>query len=242
MVTSAPRRTPREVRHDDNERRILDAALALVSDVGFDGLSMSRLASSVGFTPGALYRYFDSKDVLLAKIIESALAAVRATLTHALARLPEGACPLSRVFAIAFSYREFARERPNEFGLLAMSMAAPRIVLQDPKEGAAVAGRMMLTFSPLSDAFEDAQATGRLTKGDVPERTLCLFAIVQGTLQLHKQARFAEALLDLDRLTEKGVSALLAGWGASPAAIAGAVSAARGTRQTTTAARHGGSK
>ena len=236
MVSSTPRRTPREQRHEDNERRILEAALALVSESGFDGLSMSRLASAVGFTPGALYRYFESKDTLLARIIDAALAAVRASLAHAQGRLPVGACPLARVFAVAFAYRGFARHHPNEFGLLAMSMAAPRIVLQDPKEGALIAGRMMLTFAPLSDALEDAQATGRLAKGDVPERTLCLFAIVQGVLQLHKQARFAEALLDLDRLVARGVSSLLAGWGASPSAAFGALTLAQQTLDSITAA------
>lgn len=227
MVTPATKRTPRELRHEDNERRILEAALALVSESGFDGLSMSRLASAVGFTPGALYRYFESKDVLLARVIDSALAAVRAALVRAQHGLPAGACPLARLFAVAFAYRGFARHHPNEFGLLAMTMAAPRIVLQDPKEGALIAGRMMLTFTPLSDALEDAQATGRLARGDVPERTLCLFAIVQGVLQLHKQARYAESLLDLDRLVTRGVSSLLAGWGAAPSALAAALDLAR---------------
>ena len=56
MLPSNERRTPREVRHEDNEKRILDAATLLVAEAGFDGLSMSRLAEAVGYTPGALYR------------------------------------------------------------------------------------------------------------------------------------------------------------------------------------------
>ncbi len=219
MLSSTERRTPRELRHEDNERRILDAAVQLVADGGFDGLSMSRLAEAVGFTPGALYRYIGSKDALLAKILEAALADVRTSLDGAVSRLPEGASPLAVVLALALGYRTFARERPHQFGLLAMSMAEPRVLLREPEDAAGVIQRMVAALSPLSEALESAASAGRLGPGDVPERTICLFALLQGVLQLHKQARHARALLDLDRLTTSGVSTLLLGWGARRADI-----------------------
>lgn len=227
VVAPARKKSPRALRHDETEQRILAAALALVAEEGFEGLSMSRLAAAVELTPGALYRYIDSKEALLSKIIDAALSDVRSFLEGALGRLPEGACPLARVLASALSYRAFARERPHEFGLLAMTMAAPRILLQDPEEAGVIAGRLVLTLAPLSRALQDAEAAGRLARGDVPERTICVFAIVQGVLQLHKQARLAQAILDLDRLAAKGVSTLLLGWGAPPSAVAAALSAAQ---------------
>ncbi len=189
--------------------------MQLVVDAGFDGLSMSRLAEAVGYTPGALYRYIGSKDALLAKIIESALASVRAFLDRATGLLPDGAGPLARVFALALGYRAFARERPHPFGLLAMSMAEPRVLLREPQDAAGVIHQMVSALTPLSAALEGAAAAGQLRPGDAPERTICLFALLQGVLQLHKQARHAQGILDLDRLATSGVSALLLGWGAS---------------------------
>ncbi len=209
----------RAVRHEDNEKRILDAAMQLVVDGGFDGLSMSRLADAVGFTPGALYRYIGSKDALLAKIIESALASVHAYLDRAARLVPEGSSPLAMVFALALGYRAFARERPHPFGLLAMSMAEPRVLLSAPEDAGIVVQQMVSALTPLSAAIERATAVGQLQPGDVPERTICLFALLQGVLQLHKQARYARGILDLDRLATSGVSALLLGWGATRADV-----------------------
>lgn len=230
MLSPTERRTPRAVRHEDNEKRILDAAVQLVADGGFDGLSMSRLAEAVGYTPGALYRYIGSKDALLAKIIDSALADVRAFLDGATQRLPEGAGPLSSVFALALAYRAFARERPHQFGLLAMSLAEPRVLLREPEGAAIVVQRMVSALTPLSEALEGAAAAGRLRRGDVPERTICVFALLQGVLQLHKQVRHAEAILDLDRLAASGVSALLQGWGAAPCDVEEALRTATGAK------------
>ena len=59
--------TPRARRRDANLARILDAAMELVAGGGLEALSMGRLAAAVDYTPGALYRYFPSKDALLAR-------------------------------------------------------------------------------------------------------------------------------------------------------------------------------
>lgn len=223
MLSSAEKRTPRALRHEDNERRILDAAMDLVAAGGFDGLSMSRLAEAVGFTPGALYRYIGSKDALLARIIESALAEVRGFLDDATRRLPQGAGPLSVVLSLALAYRAFARERPHPFGLLAMSMAEPRVLLREPEAASVVVERMVAALTPLSQALEGASARGQLRPGDAVERTVCMFALLQGVSQLHKQVRHARDILDLDRLATSGVSSLLLGWGARQADIDAAV-------------------
>ena len=64
-------KTPRERRREATLARILDAALDLVVEGGFDALSMNRLARETDFTPGALYRYFDSKQALLEQIVRT---------------------------------------------------------------------------------------------------------------------------------------------------------------------------
>lgn len=219
MLAPVKQKSPRALRHEDTERRIMDAALALVSEGGFDGLSMSRLAEATGFTPGALYRYIGSKEALLSKIIEAALRQVRAALDHAVSRLPEGSGPLARVFALALAYRAFAREEAHAFGLLAMSMAEPRILLRDDTSAAGVVAQMIAALSPLSLALGEAGSTGLLAAGDAAERTLCVFGLLQGVLQLHKQARHAEAVLDIDRLCTSGVRTLLLGSGAEEARV-----------------------
>jgi AcrR family transcriptional regulator len=226
MLSPAKPKTPRALRHEDTERRVIEAAMQLVTEGGFDGLSMSRLAEATGFTPGALYRYIGSKEALLSTIIEGALLEVRATLDRAVARLPKGSGPLARVFALVQGYRAFARDEPHSFGLLAMSMAEPKILLREPESASAVIARMIAALTPLSEALGEAESQGLLPEGDVAERTICLFGLLQGVLQLHKQARHAESLLDLDRLSLNGTRALLLGFGASPEAVGEALARA----------------
>ncbi len=216
---STPPQTPRARRHDANVVRILDAAMALVAEHGLAALSMARLAEAVDYTPGALYRYFDSKDALLARLVAQVLEDVRGALTQAQAALPPGAFPLTRVFALAHGYRAFARERPHSFGLLAMTMAEPRVLLPEVADAAPVTEQVLATLELLARALGDAVAAEQLGEGDVAERTVCLFATLQGLLQLHKQARFAPAVLELDRLVFSATRTLLVGWGGKPRAV-----------------------
>ena len=211
--------TPRARRHDANVTRILEAAMDLVAEGGLEALSMARLADAVDYTPGALYRYYGSKDALLAALVAEVLGEVRSFLQRAEARLPPRASGLTRVFALAQGYRAFARERPHSFALLAMTMAAPQVLLPELADAQPVTQQVLATLELLAQALGEAEAAGQLAAGDVAERTLCLFATLQGLLQLHKQARFAPGVLELDRLVPVGTRTLLLGWGAKARAV-----------------------
>lgn len=211
-------KTPRARRHDANLGRILDAAMELVAEGGLEALSMGRLAEAVDYTPGALYRYFSSKDALLSALVAQVLEEARAFLHQAEAGLATGSFPLTRVFALAQGYREFARARPQSFGLLAMSMAQPKVLLPDAV-AQPVTERVIAALELIAQALGDAVTAGQLDEGEVAERTLCLFALLQGLLQLHKQVRFAPGLIELDRLVFSGTRTLLLGWGARPRAV-----------------------
>jgi AcrR family transcriptional regulator len=211
--------TPRARRHDANLQRIIDAAMDMVAQGGLDSLSMNKLAAAVDYTPGALYRYFGSKDALLSKLVAMTLDDVRARLDSSEHRLADKASPLSRVFAIVHGYREFARREPHRFGLLVMTMADPRILLPEAEDAEPVALAIMATLQPLAAALADAVESKSLSAGDVAERTLCVFSSLHGALLLQKHARRVPDLIDVDRLAVAGVCALLIGWGAKPRAL-----------------------
>lgn len=63
-LTGAPVAEPRQ------RTRILDAALALVSEQGAAGTSMRRLAATCGLNVATIYHYFPSKADLLRALIE----------------------------------------------------------------------------------------------------------------------------------------------------------------------------
>lgn len=54
----------------EQRKRILDAAIACFGRDGFHGASMQKICAEAGMSPGALYRYFPSKESLIAAIVE----------------------------------------------------------------------------------------------------------------------------------------------------------------------------
>ncbi|XRQ13697.1 TetR/AcrR family transcriptional regulator [Actinomadura welshii] len=74
------------VRTSAVERRILDAALRLFAERGFDGTSVQGIVEAAEVTKGALYHYFDSKDDLLYEIYHSLIARQLADLGAVLER------------------------------------------------------------------------------------------------------------------------------------------------------------
>lgn len=222
-MTHAEQRTPRERRHDDNLRRILDEAMRQVEENGFGALSVNKLADAVDYTPGALYRYFGSKDALLAALIGRVLAEVREDLARAEARLPAKAPPLAHVVALVDGYRAFARREPHRFGLLAMSLAEPRILLRAEAAARPVMATLMAALQPLAEALAAAARAGQLAAGDAAERTVLVFAFLQGVLPLRKRSRHAPKMLDVDRLALEGTRTLLVGFGAPARAVDAAI-------------------
>ncbi len=70
MNDLSPHRDPRMRRVEDQRRRILDAAIACFSRGGFHATGMQAVCAEAGMSPGALYRYFPSKDAIIEAIVE----------------------------------------------------------------------------------------------------------------------------------------------------------------------------
>ena len=51
-----------------SQQRILDAALAVVDEVGADKFSIHEVARQLGVRPPSIYYYFADRDVLLASV------------------------------------------------------------------------------------------------------------------------------------------------------------------------------
>ncbi len=58
---------------------ILAACKKAFADKGFDGASMQDLAKAAGMSAGNFYRYFQSKDAIIAALVETELSMIEAT-------------------------------------------------------------------------------------------------------------------------------------------------------------------
>lgn len=63
--------TPAERRRHRVRERILQAAERVFAKEGNDGLSIRRLAEEIDYSPAAIYKYFDSKEMLVDELKET---------------------------------------------------------------------------------------------------------------------------------------------------------------------------
>lgn len=69
--------------HSDRRSEILDAARRCFARTGFHQTSMQQICTEAGMSPGNLYRYFPSKEAIIAGITERDRAEVGAQLADA---------------------------------------------------------------------------------------------------------------------------------------------------------------
>lgn len=223
---------PRERRREATSERILEAAERILEAEGMAALTMQRLASEVGYTVGAAYRYFDSKDAILAALQRRVFDALGADLAEALARY-EATSPrvsmvgaLTRVSIVARTYASIAARRPTHARLLLTMSGDPRNVLPEGFGGANAAVAMRIGGQAVRE-LAAAQGEGALSAGDDVERALLLWASLQGIAQAKKLERWGIPGLDTDRLGDRMVATLLVGWGADPGRAREALARAR---------------
>lgn len=87
-ATGVTPRTPRP-RREEVRTRVLEAAAGVVAERGFAGATLDQVAASAGFTKGAVYSNFGSKDELFLALLEAQIARRVATVESALRSAPD---------------------------------------------------------------------------------------------------------------------------------------------------------
>ncbi len=73
---SRTKRLPRERRPDERPQELLDAALRVFADRGFQITTLDEVAQAAGVTKGAIYHYFDGKEALLRQALTARIGAI----------------------------------------------------------------------------------------------------------------------------------------------------------------------
>jgi len=90
--------------------RILDAALELSADGGFDAVQMREVAARADVALGTLYRYFPSKENLLLSVMGVQVEALADRLAR---RPPEGTDPVERVVDVLDRANRALQRQPD---------------------------------------------------------------------------------------------------------------------------------
>ena len=151
------------------EKAILDAAVRLFSEHGFDGVSMRTVAREAGVSKSNIYHHFASKDALYLAIMQSSAE----TLSEMIENLAEGKG------AIEGRLREFARAHLQHLFNNAMTV---RLSMRELFSGTVEMQRVMVEqvvggiFERLITIFDKGQKAGLLRPGVDPG--LCAFLIL----------------------------------------------------------------
>ncbi len=160
-------RVARETRREARARitaEIMDAARRQLVEVGAAGLSVREVAREVGMVSSAVYRYVESRDDLLTRLIIGAYDALglAAESASAAARSQAPGDDLGRWAATAGAVRAWALDHPQQY-LLLYGSPVPGYAAPDDT----VTPGTRVTFA-LVDILTDAAAHGRLAAAGPP--------------------------------------------------------------------------
>lgn len=154
------------------EAAIREAAVQLIARHGYEAVSMRRLAEEVGVQAGALYRYFPTKQDLLASMMREhmrhLLAAWRAV-------RPQGAEPRAALDAFARFHIRYHLDRRDEVFINYMELRS-----LDPTARAQIAALRSEYEHELRDILTRGMAKGVFRVPDVPVAAMALIAMLTG--------------------------------------------------------------
>lgn len=166
----------RERRRAEVKGAILEAAVALFEEHGYDGFSLRGVAVEIGYSATTIYHYFQDKDDLLLHVALEGFEPFGERLRAAYA---EAEGPLARLEAIGRAYVEFGLEHPIPYRLVFLqrgeflSRAAP--------EGY---GPVIDAFAVLERGVLEGLEAGVLPPGEVRAYANALWAHLHGIVAL----------------------------------------------------------
>lgn len=201
MAAEIPSR--REARHAETRADILNAAGAIVSRRGAAELNLKDVADRAGFgNPASLYRYFNGRQEILVALAQQSLTA----LGDHLRRAPADGSAEDRLVILMLAYLEFARDRPEEIGLMFESL---RTLSPTDQEIALPSGVFQIIDEAVRRAVDDGVLPGR-SEEDIQVMWHGAWALVHGLAAI-EQLHTGEHRAMLERNQELVVRAYIEG-------------------------------
>ena len=179
--------------HGNLRQALLDAAIALIGEVGPRSFTLREVARRAGVSHNAPYRHFPDKQSLLDAVAEEGFARLTQTMVESADR---GTTPIERFELCGCGYVEFALRWPNHF----LVMFDQPLKSPEEKKAAVEECQPYLNspsgnqekiganaFQVLFDCIVGAQASGSLSAGDPLPIALAAWSMVHGIATLANQ-------------------------------------------------------
>ncbi len=199
----------RERHHRETRDEILAAAREVLLERGAADLSLREIARRARFSPGALYKYFDSKDDLVKALADNAMGALLREFARVSPELP----PDERALEMGMAYLEFARRNPEDVAVITQHEAMVHALPPSPEHR---------QFEEIvAGVFKEGIARGLFTAANEQEAEYMAYgawALVQGlaTFEQNQRPELSKLLRSKQRqLLQVFINGLKSDWSAS---------------------------
>src|SRR5882672_10291266 len=192
-VTHVPSRQAE--RTEATRRKLLAAAERIFARDGFEAARLEDIAAGAGYTRGAFYANFESKEDIFFALLDEW---VRERIESGTAALRQQKNPLKKLAALREHYAGIAKDRH----LVLISLEFKLFALRHPEAHARLRDRHRRMRATWGKLFAELlQALGRTLPISNPAASACCLALAQGLL--------LEQLVDPKTLSEEDVRHML---------------------------------
>ena len=155
---------------------ILDHALALFTDKGYEGASMDDIARAVGIRKASLYAHFDGKESIFSAIFDDILAEYERYI-HGLTRLSDETAP-EALESIFLSFIDYCYDNPKMYFWDRYFYYPPAFLKDFIREKTLETERLFL--ERIRRLMEQGAGNGEIRGGDTEGMTLSYYYLMIG--------------------------------------------------------------
>lgn len=204
----------REREREQLRTQMLEAARDILSEHGFDGLSMRAIADRIEYSPATIYLHFKDKEELIRNVVMEAFTALGEAMRAALAELGSGATHAERYRATGRAYVRFALENTAYFRIMFELPGVPQMDCPEPHEGD-VAITEEKSFDSVVGILRRAVEEGEFVMADPEQGALVGWGLVHGLTSLFLSGRLSQAVASSEEflgIVEAAMDTLAVGW------------------------------
>jgi AcrR family transcriptional regulator len=176
-------------------RKLLDAAMRIFAQEGFEAARLEDIAARAGYTRGAFYANFKSKEDIFFALFEEWVGERIESFTEAIRRHTK---PADKLAAMRTHYAELAKDRR----LVLISLEFKLFATRHPEAHARLRSRHRRIRATFGELFSEVMAAlGKTVPIAYPAASACLGAVSQGLM--------LEQLLDPKTLSNEDVRQVL---------------------------------
>jgi AcrR family transcriptional regulator len=180
---------------------ILEAAQRVFAEHGLEGATMRAIALEAGYTAGAIYFHYASKEEIYADLLDQSLDRVIAAVTN----VPRGRDAKARLRSAALAFFDFYADNPRDLDLGFYLVHGMRPAGLTPALNRALNDKLLAALAPMTRALVEL----RLDEEEARHETAALFGHCVGLLLLRHTRRIRLFDADPRALFETSVARLV---------------------------------